>query len=195
MAIFGEAGFGMLRESFSLGIRGTAFDSLMLEELRRVINKQQHTFVLPLAVELDKRKHISHYLVFLSKNKLGFKVMRDIMIKRSLKDADGMPLYVFSSIREEEGRQIEIPGLFGPRTVLQQLSDRLLGDFKGSRIEVGLLLERCLEKGYEYNDSHVRKGLIYLQSVGKIGILHNGVKTTLKRILNRDVIEFGASGP
>jgi hypothetical protein len=60
-------------------------------------------YVLPFSFMQEKRKRTSHYIIFVCKNKLGYKVMKDIMAAESSELEQGVASFSYvPAINEEQ---------------------------------------------------------------------------------------------
>jgi three-Cys-motif partner protein len=138
-AIFGEEGLGRLRENLSSGDQKTSFSRLVIAELRKAINKQQSTYVLPFGIEFEKRRLVSHFLVFLCKNPLGFSIMKQIMYNYSKLDPAGIPYYKYPSHKDRVSGQQEL--LISQR--MKALERSLCAHFAGRLHSVKQVIDHC----------------------------------------------------
>ncbi len=71
------------------------------------------TFVVPFRFRMDDADRTSHYLVFVSKNFLGYKIMRGVMAKESSYRIDGVPSFEYNPnppLFHPDGRSVEALG-------------------------------------------------------------------------------------
>lgn len=161
-----------------------SMSNIVFNEVVQALKKKRSYFVVKFNIEFDKVERDSHYLVFLSKNKIGFKIMRDIMITRSQKDVTGLPIMTFSKRKKEKNNQLELTSEI-ITNILNNLCEQLLKDFKGE-ISVKKLFDDCLKKSYPFQDAHIRIALKQLLNRGLI--YHKGIKKN--KILNSNIIIF-----
>ena len=130
--------------------------------------------------------------MFVSKDKRGFGIMRDIMIARGTKDRYGLPLLVFSPKLDQEQSQFELN--LGFETLsLKYYSSRLQRDFRGTKINFPTLANDCLARGYLLQNSHIKIVLRELENNGNILIERfdkDGNKRSGKNITKYDMIYF-----
>jgi three-Cys-motif partner protein len=186
-SFFGDDSFNKVQEH----TRGTTVtgrtSEILFKEIESALRKRGKNYVLRYLVEYEKAKTESHYLVFLSKDSLGFKIMRDIMIARSLKDANGLPLLAHSPRNQAEQDQGELDF---PRQPLEELSMQLTKQFHNQNLSVSDLMANCLKLGYPYQDSHIRRALAYLRENGQIEVRDQKGDVVEKRILNKHFVKF-----
>ncbi len=102
-------------------------------------------------------KRISHHLVFLSKNILGFRIMRDIMAGFSLKD-EGIPRYVYIEGSDTCYEQLHFKGI----SPMQLLKDRVLLIVGESEKAVGSIVDEIDESEWNYTAKNVKTAVMTL---------------------------------
>lgn len=110
---------------------------------------------------------ISHHLVFLSKNRLGFRIMRNIMAGFSLKD-EGVPRYVYIEGSEQCYDQLYFEGM-SPMRVLKDHILRKIGDSKKC---VGMIVDEIDETDWIYTEKNVKTALIQLVEGHSLNATH-----------------------
>lgn len=103
---------------------------IILENFSEAIKDMGFRFVLPFSFMQPKRKRTSHYLIFVCKNKLGYKVMKEIMAVESSENDQGVASFGYVPALSEE----QTPLLFELSRPLDELGDRLLDTFAGRKI-------------------------------------------------------------
>ncbi len=155
--LFGCDGLEVLREHVKHRISRPPFGKLVVERLQMALkrhNKPRTMYFLPFAVEHDRRNMISHYLIFLTKHPKGFEIMKFIMAKRSYKDQNDIPLYLFTNVPQLE---FEFAGK------MDNLLRSLTRDFTGQVINVRKLVDLCHRKGYMYTTENIKSALDVLE--------------------------------
>lgn len=76
------------------------FDRIVIKAVERVLSKvYTPLYFIPFEIQFENRKMSSHYLIFVSKHHLGFRIMKAVMAKPSDKDDDLIPSYRYSTAK------------------------------------------------------------------------------------------------
>lgn len=189
---FGGDEFEALKKRIEGGKASGSRGEIILTGIEQILAEKRKYYTVKYCVEFDKNRKKSHYLMFLSKNKRGFGIMRDIMIARGIKDRYGLPQLLFSPKLDLEQNQLEFN--LGIETGnLKYYSGRLLADFGGLRMQFPVLARECLNKGYLLQDAHIRIVLTQLEKKGKIKIKRldkNGKIRSDNKITKYDIVYF-----
>jgi len=86
-ALFGADQLGALQAAV-IGLSGDARERAVMPALGEMVREVGGQFILPYRFVKDGAERTSHYLVFVSKHFLGYKIMRDVMAKASSYDSD-----------------------------------------------------------------------------------------------------------
>jgi len=116
------------------------------------------TFVVPYRFKMDDADRTSHYLVFVSKNFLGYEIMRGVMGKASSSHVGGVPSFEYNPK----------PPLFFPdgRTV-EALAESLAVELSGKRMTVDQVFEQH-SPGKLYVRKNYKDALIGLEGGGRV---------------------------
>ena len=118
------------------------------------------TFIMPFRFVKSGAKRTSHYLIFVSKNFLGYKIMRDVMWKASsCRDPDGIASFEHAEQQQFfviDGRSIEA------------LAKSLVNDLAGTTMTFEEVFERH-SPGRLYVLSNYREALLRLEANGDVG--------------------------
>ncbi len=190
---FGEDGFKRLIETIEKSPDSDSLSSMILSEIKESLKIRRKNYrVMKYCIEFDKKRRESHYLMFISKNELGIKIMRDIMLKRATTDNQGFPFLGLSPKMKLEESQTEL-SLGFPSDILETFSKKLSSDFNGKEMSLEVLLETCLEREYPLSDAHLRKIIGFLEQKGKVGVSRfdsNGRERLDKKFQKYDIIKF-----
>lgn len=189
-SFLGDDGFEVVMEQLEKKSSDDKISEILLKVIEKRLRKTSSHYFVKLCFEFEKNRAESHYLVFISKHHIGFKIMRDIMIKRSDKDAAGFPLYRFSPTAKRVDNLQRNLRLNVNTKLKIQLAERLLKEFAGKTVILDELLTDCLKRGYLYQDSHIRKSLDYLRQDKKLDILNDETRSLDKRLIKTDRIRF-----
>jgi three-Cys-motif partner protein len=102
----------------------------ILESFSRALKDMGFKFVLPFSFMQPKRKRTSHYLIFVCKDKLGYKVMKEIMAKESSENDQGVASFGYVPALSEE----QTPLLFELTRPLDELGALLLKTYAGKKM-------------------------------------------------------------
>ncbi len=158
ISIFGAEGFEKTREVVKSSKRPAEKDLYILDVLRNQLKMKYNLYFLPFGIEFEKRRASNYYLVFLSKDRRGFALMKDIMAKESLK-TDGIPLFLYRGVKSNIKAQTEL--YLGDQ--LEKLKNMLKKDFNGKSIRVGVLIDQCHELRYIYIEKNIKRALLELE--------------------------------
>jgi three-Cys-motif partner protein len=158
--LFGLDGYNELKSCLD-SRRESSLPIIAVEMLKTSLTSRKRVYFLPFCMEFDERRYPSHFLIFLSKHQRGFQKMREIMIRKSLKDTHGFPLYMHSPQREKDAEQWELP-LVLQESRMSVFAKELLKRFGGKTITYGELTDRCLILGCPYPNALVRKTLWHM---------------------------------
>ena len=188
---FGANALKRVKQSIAIKPEQIPLSKIIMSEIKNSLRSGSRKYrVIEYCVEFDNVRRESHYLMFISKHKRGFEIMRDIMLKRGILDNQGYPFLGFSTTMKEDQIQTELPL---PSNSQLTFSKRLLADFAKNEIKVEALLENCLEREYPLADAHVRKLLRFLEIEGKVKIMRldkYGKARKNELIQKHDVIKF-----
>lgn len=81
-ALFGEERANRLRELTS-GMHPEEREALVIEEFAEALRERGYEYIIPYVFEYEKRDRTSHYLIFVTKHLLGYRIMKNIMYKAS----------------------------------------------------------------------------------------------------------------
>lgn len=167
--LFGEREYNNLLREFEITPKGLSREFLLLNTFISALESKlgKKLYSLNFAMNFRKKKRTNYHLIFLSKHKLGFKIMRGILTSRSAKDHKNMPLFVNEelSLNKELQGQLE---LGESSKLFNELKANLMIDFNEQTILVKDLFARCLLNGYKYDNPLIREALHSLRDNGKI---------------------------
>jgi len=121
-ALFGEERADALRPKL-IELSPFEREITIVEELCQSIKSYGSRYTLPFTFKDARGRRTSHHLIFVSKNSLGYEIMKDIMARESSRHSQGVPSFEYN------------PADFLPRqSLLFQLS-RPLNDLKKMLLE------------------------------------------------------------
>jgi three-Cys-motif partner protein len=154
-ALFGKERADALRPKLEK-LDATDRELLIVEELCRALNPTGDRFVLPFCFKDDRGRRTSHHLIFVSKNFLGYHIMKGVMASESSKHEQGVASFEYSPADEK------YPLLFELSRPLDDLKAMLLRDCRGKKITFKELY-RTHSVGKPYTDSNYKKVLKTLE--------------------------------
>ena len=134
-ALFGVSRAQTLRKRLE-GLSPDDRESCILEELCKALGAKEGRFVLPFSFKNDTGTRTSHHLIFVSKNLLGYSIMKEIMAAESSLHEQGVPSFQYSPA------DTRFPLLFELNRPLDDLEDMLLAEFAGRTIAMKKIYER-----------------------------------------------------
>jgi three-Cys-motif partner protein len=116
---------------------------------------------LPFRFKNDVGNRTSHHLIFVSKNVLGYSIMKEIMAKESSNTEQGVPSFEYNPAT------IYQPLLFELARPLDDLADMLLNEFVGQIMTMEEVYNRH-HVGKRYIKKNYKEILLKLEAEGKI---------------------------
>ncbi|MCX6678316.1 MAG: three-Cys-motif partner protein TcmP [Methanothrix sp.] len=138
-ALFGIERANRLREKLRTISSPIDRENTIMNEIKQALNGMGGKYVQPFCFKNDRGTRTSHYLIFMTKHPLGYKIMKDIMAKVSICSEQGVPTFEYNPAKSY---QMRLSGL----STLEGLEADLLTEFAGRT----LLFEQMDEKGNGY---------------------------------------------
>jgi len=132
-------------------------EQLILEQLLEALKETHGNFVQHFCVKHRSQDRTSHYLIFVTKNFLGYEIMRDIMGNCSSDFTQGVPSFEYNY--NHTGNLFYKP--------LDNLKQELLIHFAGKTIKVGNMY-KTHSPGRNYIKKNYKDALKQLAKEGKI---------------------------
>ncbi len=110
-------------------------EPLILEAILESLEEMGAKYSLPFRFEHKDKARTSHYLIFASKNPLGYKIMKDIMASVSERSVDGVASFEYIPEKRRQTR------LFAYSKGLEDLKSDLLSKFSGQTILLNDIFE------------------------------------------------------
>lgn len=98
----------------------------IVNELAEALSDSDKRFVIPFRFRNASGKRTSHHLIFVTKNVLGYSIMKDIMWRESSSHEDGVASFEYSPVYDP---QLKL--LFAYARRLDELGDDLMLRFAG----------------------------------------------------------------
>ena len=128
--LFGEERAEALRKKIA-GLPREERETAIVESLTEALKELGAQYVLPFRFKDENGSRTSHYLIFATKDPLGYRIMKEIMAKYSSEEHQGVASFEYSP-----ASQIH-PMLFEFNRPLDDLKGMLLRDFAGQALTVG----------------------------------------------------------
>jgi three-Cys-motif partner protein len=158
-ALFGRNRLASLRKTVK-GFKGEARERVVMEALYEIVREADGRFIMPFRFVKAGSTRTSHYLVFASKNFLGYKIMRDVMGNAGWKQSDGVPSF-------EHNTQ---PGIFlNDGRSVKKLAKMLVNDQAGTMMTFEQVFEKHSE-GKHYVEKNYRDALLDLEAKGRVAM-------------------------
>jgi len=162
LAMFGERRLAELRDLVR-DRRPAEREALILESFSQALSGMGFQYVLPFTFKRPRQERTSHHLIFVTKAKLAYNVMKEIMAGESSELDQGVPSFAYTKSLDE----YETPLLFSLDRPLEHLADDLLKDFSGQTLSVLDIFDRH-SVGKRYVRRNYRAALLKLEEEKKI---------------------------
>ena len=159
-ALFGKERADELR-SLPTTLSSAERELSIIETISQALKEKAGEYVLPFCFKKEDGKRSSHYLIFVSKNKTGYKIMKDIMAQESSDSEQGVPSFEYTPATEKQLL------LFGYSRPLDDLAEILLTEFAGRTMTMQQIFDRH-NVGTRYVSGNYKEILAKLESEGKI---------------------------
>lgn len=148
-------------------------EKMILQGLVSALTERHGKHVLPFRFVDESGSRTSHYLVFVTKHPLGYKVMKDIMAHESLPKGQEVPSYEFNpakcmaQAREKAIGQFSMLDLLGLEDPIADLANSLCRSFAGQKVTMQTIFAKH-NIGTPYIEKNYRAALLRLESEGRI---------------------------
>ena len=153
-------------------------ESIILEAVRQSLEEVGGKYHLDFGFKNAKDTRTSHYIIFVSKNKTGYSIMKDIMAKSSSTSEQGVASFEYSQTQSKE-KQLTLE--FFIDKPLDRLGEMLLDEFAGQTLTRKEIYEQH-HPGKRYTNKNYREILLQLEAEGKVTMsppAHKRRKNTL----------------
>jgi len=159
-ALFGETRADALRARL-YPISPEEREMAVVEELTEALKEMGGKYVLPFCFKNERGTRTNHHLIFVSKDPLGYKIMKEIMAGESSNADQGVPSLAYCPADRK------FPLLFEMSRPLDDLRDMLINTFTGQSLTMRDIYERH-NVGTPYVDKNYKAVLMSLEDEGKI---------------------------
>lgn len=158
-ALFGKERAEMLRQKLELN--PDQREGTIIEELCQALEEFGGKYVLPFCFKNARGNRTTHHLIFVSKNVLGYDIMKGIMANASSQADQGVPSFGYCPADERQ------PRLFALNRSLDDLEGQLIQDFGGQTLTARQIYERH-NVGKPYILKNYKDALKKLEAADKI---------------------------
>lgn len=180
VAIFGKEKLCELKKK-AIVLKGTKREQVVVNELLTVLAENKANYILQFRFYCKEMKRTSHYIIFVTKHRLGYKIMKEIMYENSNKDVDGVATFEYKDRFNFASQSEQLSILPRP---LEELCDLLSKEYSGKRVNVGDICSRIvLDVNNRFVVRNVQEALRRLETIGVVKIegrireTRNGEKT------------------
>jgi hypothetical protein len=128
-------------------------------------------------------KRTSHYICFVTKHMLGYKIMKDVMAAEGIVDEDGVPKFEYFPVAD--GYQLEL----SPDRPLMQLPEELLSFYRGRRLSVGEVIDGHTV-GSPFQSRHYKQVLRELEAAERISCQPDAASRKKNTMPDHVIIRF-----
>lgn len=136
-------------------------EQVILTNLEDTMKEIGGDYLLPFRFRSERGNRISHHLVFVSKHRKGYDIMKEIMAKASSSENQGVPSFEYSPMKT-----IQL-NLFPQDSSLYNLKESLFAEFKGQTMSVLEIFDKH-NIGTKYRKRNYKKVLLELENAGVI---------------------------
>ena len=159
-ALFGNDRIERMRSVVS-GMPSDERVTFVLEELAAALRDLGASYILPFRFKRADGSRTSHALIFVSKNVLGYNIMKQIMAKESSTEDQGVPSFTYSPA------DARTPFLFSFNQPIAALADDLAARFAGQTMTM-----KAIHEAHHVNTPFVqrnyKRALCELEQAGRI---------------------------
>ena len=159
-ALFGEERSSQLRRQIA-PLNPKERELAIVEALSQALKEMGGKYVLPFCFKNAAGVRTSHHLIFVSKNVLGYSIMKGIMAKESSSEWEGVASFDYNPATARQ------PLLFSLSRPIEELATMLLDDFAGQKLTMCEIYEKHhVDK--RYIKQNYKRALTELENEGKI---------------------------
>ena len=183
IALFGEFIYQELVADLSKKVTPAKREKIILNKFIKSLSEFAK-YILPFRFQKEQKNETSHYLIFLTKNITGYKIMKDIMAKEGNKTAEGIPLFEFLPLNETGNGQYNFV------LNIDELKQSLLHTFHKRKLPVfKIILEHIYNTPYITNN--YKEALIQLEVEKKIIVIpYNKNRKPGTTMSEKNIIDF-----
>ena len=137
----------------------------IIEAISQSLKENAGQYVLPFRFKNERGTRSSHHLIFVSKNRTGYEIMKKIMANESTDSDKGVPSFEYNPATHHQSL------LFEYSRPLDNLADMLMKYFAGKTVTMQQIYDQHYDRfsvGTRYIKKSYRECLIKLEADGKI---------------------------
>lgn len=159
-------------------------EPVIINELAEVIQSGYGQYVLPFRFVGTGGRKTSHYVIFSSKNSVGYKVMKEIMWACSTQKDDGVAGFCYEPVTDPQ-----LSLLFSFSSPLEELGGKLLVAYEGKQMTVEEIF-MAHNVGTPYVLANYKEVLRRLEAEGKIATIPPAAKRRKNTMGDTVLIKF-----
>lgn len=168
IGIFGEERTNSLKNQLAT-LSASQREPIVINALVEALLEEKGNFVLPFKFYSAEMLRTSHFIVFVTKNPVACKIMKQIMYSNSAKDSDGVATFSFEDSRNFPEKHSQLSLFDGP---IKELEQTIIRKHHGKTVPVKQL---CDEVDYDFTNQFVSKNvtdiLKRMELMGKITVI------------------------
>ena len=146
-SLFGNKQLEHVRSMCDRAANPTERELIVVQELCNALKQNGSQFVLPFRFKNDEGTRTSHHLIFLSKDFLGYEIMKEIMYKESTDKSSEVASFEYNPRDLFGGRQLSLFDLLS--RPLDDLQGMLLQEYAGRTVDfIDLYEKHSVDKPY-----------------------------------------------
>ncbi|MDE0313378.1 MAG: three-Cys-motif partner protein TcmP [Candidatus Poribacteria bacterium] len=158
----------------------------IVNAISQSLKEKAGQYVLPFCFKSRSGGRSSHHLIFVSKNRRGYEIMKKIMAKEGTNLDKGVPSFEYNPATHDQAL------LFEYLRPLEDLADMLMEYFAGETVTVKQILDQHYNRfsvGTRYIEKSYKECLTKLEADGKI----KATPPASKRLKRKGNVTFGES--
>ena len=157
----------------------------IIEAAYQALKEVTGEYVLPFRFRSESGTRPSHHLIFVTKNRTGYEIMKDIMATESTNSDKGVPSFEYNPATRHQSL------LFEYSRPLDDLADMLMEYFAGKTVMMEQIYQHYdqFSVGTRYIKKSYRECLIELEADGRI----KATPPASKRRKRKGIVTFGKS--
>jgi three-Cys-motif partner protein len=162
--IFGEKRANRMRNTVCTLLSAAEREEYVMSQLSEALTQGHTKYVLPFRFIFETKRATSHYLIFISKSPIGYKIMKEIMWRASTEKINGVANYTYLPTLPRYA------SLFPDSVTLEDLQMDLLRKYASKRMAVKEIYE-AHNVGTPFVLYNYKEALKQLESVDKIKVI------------------------
>lgn len=181
IGIFGEERTKSLKTQLA-SLSPSQREPIVINALIEALIEDKGNYVLPFKFYSAEMLRTSHFIVFVTKNNVACKIMKQIMYSNSAKDNDGVATFSFEDSRNFTDGFSQLSIFYGP---IKDLEQAIISKYSGRTVTVQQL---CDEVDCDFTNQFVSKNvtdiLKRMEHEGQITVISGRKQKMRKGVLN-----------